>query len=83
MDWWAARLVVGVVGAVVGAAVDGVGVGAVVVGAVVGVLGGRTTLGLACQAARLNISAHDGGGCELVSMSGIMWARDLRLSCCW
>ena len=81
MVWWAARLVVGVVGAVVEAAVDGVGASAVVEGAVVGVLGGRTTLGLACRAARFNISAHDGGGCELVSMLSIMCARDRRLSC--
>ncbi len=42
MVWWASRLIMGVVGAVVRAAVDGVGVGAVVEGAVVEVLGGRT-----------------------------------------
>ena len=82
MVWLAARLIMGVVGAVVRAAVDVVGVGAFVEGAVVGVLGGRTALGPACRAVRLNISAHDGGGCEMVAMSGIICARDLRLSCC-
>ena len=69
----------GVVGAVVRAAVDGV-VGAVVEGAVVGVLGERTPLGPAGRAVRLNSSAHDCGGCEIVAMHGIICARDLRLS---
>ncbi len=73
----------GVVGAVVRAAVDGVGVGAVVEGAVVGVRGERTALGPAGIAVRLNNSAHDGGGCEIMAMHGIICARDLRLSCCW
>ena len=72
----------GVVGAVVRAAVDGV-VGAVVEGAVVGVLGERTALGPAGIAVRVNNSAHDGEGSEVMAMLGIICARNLRLSCCW